>query len=288
MIISHKRYDLFGKMIFEKAIIKPPFKKPNPMPNEACFLFVIEGEAVSISEIERLNFHAKESVLMKCGNYISRMLPSKSSKTYQAVAIHFHPDVLKKVYENDLPSFLKKSQNKEGIGQGMAKIKSSTLLIKYIDSLLFYFENPDLVNEELLILKLRESILLLNQTQDAPAIQQILSSLFSPTVYSIKQIINSHIFSDLAIEDIAQLCNLSLSSFKREFRKIYNDSPANYIKNRKLEQASELLLISDQRISDIAYDCGFNDLAHFSKSFLAKFKMSPSNYRLNQNDKSLG
>lgn len=106
MILEHKRYDLFGKMIFERAIIEPPFKKPNPMSNEACFLFVLEGVGVSISEIEKVEIQAKESVLMKCGNYIAKMLPSGTSKRYQAVAVRFHPDVLKKIYENDLPKFL--------------------------------------------------------------------------------------------------------------------------------------------------------------------------------------
>jgi len=286
MILEHKRYDLFGEMIFEKIILVPPFKKPNPMHNEACFLFIIEGEGVSISEVEKLEIPSKESVLMKCGNYIAKMLPTFTSNTYQAVAVHFHPEVLKKVYENDLPKFLI-NQLKPESKTGMVKIKSDKLLMKYIDSILFYFENPELANEELLILKLKELILLLNQTKDAPLVKKILSSLFSPATYSIKQIVDSHICTDLSIEDLARLTNLSLSSFKREFKKIYDDSPAKYIKNKKLERASGLLLISDQRVSDVAYDCGFNDLAHFSKSFHEKFNISPSKFRLNQKNKSL-
>lgn len=285
MILEQKKYDLYGKKIFEKIVVVPPFKKPNPMPNEACFLFIIEGTNISISEIEKMEVHAKESVLIKCGNYIAKMLPSVESETYEAIAVHFHPDVLKKIYESELPKFLQNSGN--NYNTSMVKLKSSQLLMMYIDSILFYFENPELVNEELLVLKLKELILLLNQTKDAPIVKQILTSLFSPISYSIKQIIDSHIYSDLSIDDLARLANLSLSSFKREFKKIFDDSPAKYIKRKKLERASELLLISNQRISDIAYDCGFNDLAHFSKSFQEKYNISPSNYRLTQKDKSL-
>jgi len=285
MILEQKKYYLYGKKIFEKIVVVPPYKKPNPMPNEACFLFVVEGTNISISEIEKMEVTAKESVLIKCGSYIAKMLPSVESKTYEAIAVHFHPDVLKKIYEYDLPKFL---QKKDSVNDtSMVKIKGSQLLIKYIDSILFYFENPELVNEELLVLKLKELILLLNQTKDAPVVKQILTSLFSPASYSIKQIIDSHIYSDLSIDDLARLANLSLSSFKREFGKIYNDSPAKYIKNKKLERASELLLVSNQRISDIAYECGFNDLAHFSKSFQEKYNLSPSKFRLTQKDKSL-
>ncbi|MBI3195638.1 MAG: helix-turn-helix transcriptional regulator [Ignavibacteriae bacterium] len=285
MIIEHKQFDLFGKMLFEKVILIPPFKKPNPMPNEACFLHIIEGEYNSISEIKQLRIPAKESVLMKCGNYLSQMFTSATSKRYEAIAVHFHPDILKRIYDKELPKFLQESK-RNPMNNGMGKIKSTPLLQKYIEGILFYFENPTLVNEELLILKLKELILLLNQTKDAPVVQQILSELFSPTVYTFRKIINSHLFSNISITELAQLTNLSVSSFKREFSKIFNDSPARYIKNKKIEKATELLLSTDQRISDIAYNCGFNDVAHFSKSFKEKHNVSPTKYRLSQKNKS--
>lgn len=132
----------------------------------------------------------------------------------------------------------------------------------------------------MLILKLKEIILLLSQTQNAAAIQIILSQLFSPSIYTFKQIIDTHLFSQISIEELAQLNNLSLSSFKREFAKLYNDTPANYLKAKKLEKAAELLSLSDKRISEIAFDCGFNDLANFNKSFRSKYSITPKNYRL--------
>ena len=79
--------------------------------------------------------------------------------------------------------------------------------------------------------------------------------------------------------------NNSLASFKREFKKIYEDSPANYMKNRRLKKAAELLIVSDERVSSIAQDCQFGDTVHFSSSFKAKYKLSPSEYRLSQSHK---
>ncbi|PKP48989.1 MAG: AraC family transcriptional regulator [Bacteroidetes bacterium HGW-Bacteroidetes-1] len=285
MILEHKNYNLFGKMIFEKTILKPPFQKSTSMPNEACFFYIIEGIGETISETEKIQLPSKEAVLMKCGNYITKMLPSKTSNTFQTIAVHFHPEILKKIYENDLPMFLKNPVT--GAQTGMSKVKSTILITKYIESLLFYFENPELVNEDLLVLKLKEIILLLTQTDDSQAINLILSGLFSPTTYSFTQIIDAHIFSDLSLENLALLTKLSLSTFKREFKRIYKDSPANYIRNKRLEKAAELLVISTERITDIAYDTGFNDLAHFSKCFQEKYGASPSAFRLNQINKLL-
>ncbi|PZQ76896.1 MAG: AraC family transcriptional regulator, partial [Flavobacterium johnsoniae] len=159
------------------------------------------------------------------------------------------------------------------------KINNDFLIQKYIEGLLFYFENPSLINEDILVLKLKEIILLLSQTQNAEAVQIILSQLFSPTTYTFKQVIEANLFSQLTIEQLAEQNNLSVSSFKREFAKLYNDSPANYIKNKRLEKAAQLLRVSDQRITDIAFDCGFNDLANFTKSFSDKYNVTPTNYR---------
>lgn len=284
MVLGHKQYELFGKLIFEKVVIQPPFQRIVVMPDQACFLYVIDGTGEVVSEVEKIRIPTSESVLMKCGNYITKILASHKSSNFQAIIVHFHPDILKKIYENDLPLFLKKDNH---YAASLSKIKETPLISKYIEGLLFYFEHPELVNQDLLILKLKEIILLLLQTNEYKNIDQIFASLFSPDTYSFKQIVEAHSFSDLTIEDLAQLTNLSVSSFKREFRRVYDDSPANYLRNRKLEKAADLLCISDQRISDIAFNIGFNELPHFSKCFKDKFGVSPSTYKEIQKNKTL-
>lgn len=284
MILDYKTIDLFGKMLFETVILKPPFKKPNAMPNEACFLYIMQGAYESVSEIDKVKIKAEESLLMKCGNYTSRMLPAKSSETYQALAVHFYPEVLLKIYENKLPNFLKETNNS---GTHMTKLNSDALIHKYIEGILFYFNNPSLVNEEILILKLKEIILLLNQTQNAPAIREVLANLFNPNSYSFREIIEAHYYSNTTLEELAQLNNQSLSTFKREFKKLYDVSPATYLRDKKLEKSIELLLSTDLRATDIAYECGFANVSHFSKTFKQKYGVSPSNYKMTHLGKSL-
>lgn len=271
-------------MLFETIILKPPFKKPVLMPNEACFLYIIKGQYNTLSETDRLQIEAEESILMKCGNYTCNMVPTKSSETYQALAVHFYPEILLKIYENKLPEFLKEKNNSN---IGMTKLNSDVLIHKYIEGILFYFENPDLVNEEILILKLKEIILLLNQTKNAPAIRSVLSNLFNPSSYSFREIIEAHYYSNTSLEQLATLNNQSLSTFKREFKKIYNASPATYLRIKKLKKAEELLTSTDLRTTDIAYDCGFANVSHFSKSFKQHHGISPSTYKMTHLGKSL-
>ncbi|PCJ96903.1 MAG: AraC family transcriptional regulator [Flavobacteriaceae bacterium] len=283
MILDYKSIDLFGKMVFEKAIITPPFKKLIPMNNEACFLYVIEGESNSVAENGSIKIKAEDAVLMKCGQYLARVDTSKSEK-YHALAVHFYPEVLQKIYEDKLPKFLTEP---EASSIGIVKFISDELIRKYIDSVLFYFENPNLVNEEILVLKVKEIILLLNQTQNAPVIKQILSNLFNPTTYSFREIIESHLYTNITVADLAGLTNTSLSSFKREFNKVYKESPATYIRNKKLKKSLNLLMSSALRTTDIAFDCGFYDVSHFSRSFKQKYGSSPTSYKMDHFSKTL-
>ncbi len=278
MIKDYKYLDLFEKMIFEKMILIPPFKTLAQMPDEACFLYVLQGEHDAHSTTKKIRLRPKDAVLMKCGRFIGEWLQTSEYGECEAIAIHLYPEVLKKIYENDIPDFIK--QYKKGTTKvDIHKVAGDELIDSFIKSLEFYFQNPQLVDEALLKLKLKELILLLTKTEKAESIMQLISDIFSPKQVSLKEVIDAHIFSNISVEELAELSNLSLSSFKREFAKVYNNSPAQYLKTKKIERAAELLTISDQRISDIAYDCGFADVSHFSKSFHEKFGVSPSQFR---------
>jgi len=83
------------------------------------------------------------------------------------------------------------------------------------------------------------------------------------------------------VTELAKLANLSLSSFKREFQNIYNDTPANYLRTKKIEKAMDLLTQSDYSVSEICFQIGFSDTSHFTKTFKKHTKQSPLSFRSN-------
>jgi len=279
MINDYKKFDLFGKTLLQKIVLKAPAKYDFPVNDQACFLFVKEGVLLYKKEDYAIDIPSNYSLFLNCLNAGNEIQNSES--VCEIVVVTFYADVLKKIYDKDLPQLLHKPENVIS-NKSSEKINNDFLIQKYIEGLLFYFENPTLLSEDILILKLKEIILLLSQTRNADSVQIILSQLFSPTTFTFKQIVEANLFSQLSVDELAQQTNLSISSFKREFAKLYNDSPASYIKNRRLEKAAELLLVSNERISEIAFDCGFNDVANFTKSFSEKYHTTPTNYRLNQ------
>lgn len=284
MLVDYKKIDLFGRSFIQKVVLKPPFEFAFPVAEQACFLYMLAGEMQYQFDDEQVNIPANYSLFLNCINSGNSIHNTNLNTNGELVIVTFHPDILKKIYEKELPQLLQQPGNTFS-NQASEKINNDFLIQKYIEGLLFYFENPSLINDDILVLKLKEIILLLSQTRNANTIQVVLSQLFSPATYTFRQIIEAHLFQQVGVEELARKTNLSVSSFKREFAKLYNDTPANYIKNQRLEKAATLLLASDRRITDIAFDCGFNDLANFTKSFHDKYGISPTQYRLNQNTK---
>jgi len=279
MVVDYKKFDLFGKTLLQKVDVKPPFEFSFPVAEQACFLYMLKGGIEYRSEEDHLKIPTHHSLLLNCINSGKQIRDTDSDSGGEIVIVTFHPDILKKVYDKEIPFIFK--PNNQVTNQSRKAVNNDFLIQKYIEGLLFYFENPSLVNDEILVLKLKEIVLLLSQTQDSGTIQVILSQLFSQVTYSFKQVIEANLFSPAGVEELAQKVNLSISSFKREFKKIYYDSPANYIRTKRLERAADLLLATNERITDIAFDCGFNDLTNFTKSFHDKYGVSPSNYRQN-------
>ena len=278
MLLNQNTLNLYGEKLFERAKVTPPFKRANHLSNEACFLFFSEGGNTHYSQSERLTVATGDGILMKCGNFFIDLVPDKTSGNTEMIAVHFFPEVLKHLFKNDPPKFLVESGNTI-TQQYMTPINGSQVIAAYMESILLLFKNPSLVDEEVLALKLKEIILILSKI-DNSGVQEILKNLFNPSSVAFKQTIEAHLFSSLTLDELSDLTNTSLSAFQRQFKKIYGTTPANYIKNKRLERAANLLKLSDLSITQISHECVFSDIAHFSNSFKEKYNFSPSEYRL--------
>jgi len=176
----------------------------NALQNEACFFHMVKGCSDYFADTQSLRLQPRESALLRCGNYAMHVSKTDTNTEFEFVAVHFFPEVLRKIYDKDLPSFLRDpAPNAQGV-PAMSEVKNQ-LLLKYIDSLLFYFDNPELAHEDLLILKVKELILLLAQTNNAPRITEMLRSLFTPTTYSFRETMDAHMLSPLSTAELAEL-----------------------------------------------------------------------------------
>src|SRR5215217_3711221 len=159
---NYKKIDLFGKSFLQKLVVKPPFTFDFPVEERACFLYVLQGEMQFQFEDDQTPVPTNQSLLLNCLQSGKQVRNTKDSGTGEVVIVTFHPEILKKIYEKELPAIVQ--PGKAVSNQSHSKINNDFLIQKYIEGLLFYFENPSLVNDDILTLKLKEIILLLSQT----------------------------------------------------------------------------------------------------------------------------
>lgn len=274
MIINHEKIDFGANPLIEKVKIKPPFRLSLNFPNDACFIFFDSGSTKINAPYEQKTINKEDAVLLRCGTYFSELLPTLEQEVYDILVFHLPREIIRQVYSEHFP--VSSKSNRETF---IHQVDTSQILHEFIKGLQLYFDNPALVTEQLLRLKIQELIHLLLKTRNIDTLNELFSDAFSPVEVSMKQVVYSHIFTDCSVSDLAMLCNMSPSTFKRQFSKVFNDTPSNFLKNKRLEKAKELLQHNHLSIGEIAFETCFYDTAHFTRSFRKKFGYSPTEYR---------
>ncbi len=91
--------------------------------------------------------------------------------------------------------------------------------------------------------------------------------------------ISEHAPEPIDLAAIARLSGLSPFHFLRSFAKTIGVTPHQYLVRCRLQQAARLLAERERAITDIALDCGFNDLSNFIRTFRRAAGMSPRAFR---------
>ena len=94
--------------------------------------------------------------------------------------------------------------------------------------------------------------------------------------------INANLQESLSIDSIAAYMHMSKFHMCKRFKQETGITIGNYIRIQRLYLAKKQLIETNDSISAIAMNCGFSDLAHFTKFFHANVKMTPSAYRKQQ------
>jgi len=84
---------------------------------------------------------------------------------------------------------------------------------------------------------------------------------------------------DHSAAELASKVGLSVSQFNRQFKKKFHTTPRSYLTNVRINAACQLLVSTEQPISEIALQTGFYDQSHFSNRFARLRGMAPSQYR---------
>ena len=101
----------------------------------------------------------------------------------------------------------------------------------------------------------------------------------SRRVQKVKQYINDHYNEPMKLADLADLVGMSPVAFSRFFRQRTGRTLSDYIVDIRLGFAARMLVDSSKNISEICYECGFNNLSNFNRTFKSKRNYTPRDFR---------
>ncbi|RPD45375.1 AraC family transcriptional regulator [Hymenobacter sediminis] len=170
--------------------------------------------------------------------------------------------------ENSIP---KQSAYK---GSAMLDLTSNAFLKGFFDSLLPYIDHPKRLNAKIAELKTYEAIELLLQTGDV--YRKFLFDFQEPHKIDLETYMNHNFKYNIPLISFAKLAGRSLSTFKRDFKKIFDTTPEKWLQHKRLEQAHYLISQKEMRPSEVYLEVGFENLSHFSFAFKKAFGLTPT------------
>ncbi|MBC3872464.1 helix-turn-helix domain-containing protein [Undibacterium flavidum] len=125
--------------------------------------------------------------------------------------------------------------------------------------------------------KLDLEVLTLNMLSSLNA-QAPLSSNLPPWLQRAQEMIADLSDEDLGIADIADAIGVHRVYLARQYLRHLGCTPGDDLRRRRVERATQLMMTSDQALSDIALSCGFCDQSHLNRAFLHQWGLTPSGF----------
>ena len=125
-----------------------------------------------------------------------------------------------------------------------------------------------------LLVLLQRAILDSAEESSAQNLENHLSAMGKAVEY-----VNEHYMDDITLQKVADLTAFSKSYFGMLFKMVTHKTFVEFLNEKRISAAIRLLGDSRMRISDICFECGFNNVSHFNRLFKSEVGLSPSEYR---------
>jgi AraC-like DNA-binding protein len=231
------------------------------------FSFLLEGEKVAYLAGDPIRIVPGQFLLMAAGNCLMTEKLSVSGR-YSSLLFFFDDELLQEFYQ--------KHSAMAGVGRSpVVAFEADEFIVTYLHSLQLMMASTPVLQEEMRLLKLEE--LLLYLAGKYPEQLQALHRVDNGDK-ELKAVIEGNLDHSITVEELAFLCNMSLSTFKRRFARLYGTTPNKWMLQKRMEQAA-LLLQGQEKPSEVYYKVGYENHSSFTESFKQVYGVTPSEFQ---------
>jgi len=238
---------------------------------------VITGQKTIRFAETSVDTNDKEIHFLSSGNCIASFDIAKQTQ-FESILIFFDDKVLTDFSVANAKLIEVVQKKYQPTSRRYLSFQKDDFINNYIQSVRLIVTGKKQISEEMKRLKLWELLLYLLENHG----ELLLSFLSRGTVLHnetlIRKVVEGNIIENLSLDEMAFLCNVSTSTFKRQFSKIYNTSPTSWFAEQKMKLAAKLLTEYGEKPGEIWFKLGYETHTSFTKSFKKYFGVSPKIY----------
>ena len=243
---------------------------------------VLSGQLKIVTDQgEKILAGKDQLVLIPKGLYmISDIIPSGGK--FRALAYFFTDELL-----GDIQKSWGNNPKVAGMEVKPIKLRCSSVIRLFNDQLIKLYGNHPVNSEKVGAYKIMELLELLCNSEPSGQFKETLLclSVNGGAKTSIKKFMERNYHKPLRIEDYANLTGRSISTFHRDFKRVFDQSPKKWLIEMRMKKAMDVLRTGPQlTIAEVAYGAGYENLSHFSKVFREYYGVSPKQYSMKERE----
>lgn len=244
--------------------------------------YIVRGSKNIYYGDSRYTISRGEVFYLGVGNHYIEDLP-EDGRSFEQIVVYYSPEQLQRILLNLNMNYSINITNSHSCDRcrrhNHVSLPATTTLRNLFNHVTsFLYEDNFIHDAAAENLKMTELIYTIVSMDECCLRSKILSNV-DAAYGNFEQVIYSHIFRDISIEELASKSHRSLTSFKKEFKRHFSIPPHRWFIRQRLMQSRLLLISTSKSISEIGNECTFPNTSHFIKLFKKEYGMTPAIYR---------
>lgn len=234
--------------------------------------FLRTGTKEVIGDDKAVQIGNEHFLIMKSGNCLMTEKISDAFQSYRSILLFFSDEAL--LY------FLEKHNqfSSKPIPKSFYIFEYDSFIQNFVSSLEQVAKLPNSVQAKLLQHKFEEIMLYLLHYHGPDFLNSLVKNM-DDKISRLNNIVENNKHNKLSLEELAFLCNMSISTFKREFFKLYQNTPMKWFQEQRLEHIAFMLKTKKNRPIELYEEAGYESFSSFVQAFKKKFGTTPKQYQ---------
>ncbi len=247
--------------------------------------YVIRGEKYIHDDDRTIKVSQGDIFFFNQGSHYIENVPSPND-TFEQIVFYYSPEKIQQVIASlNLSEIDLNKRYGESDSQSNAATATPAKITRnfFISTNRHYECGGFLHNDESERIHLMELAYII-LTEEKNSMRDFLLNSLDTDKAEFKRVIYRNLLKDKSVDELAAECNRSLTSFKKEFKRVFGTPPHQWYLRQRLNYSKMLLNTTQESISHIGNLCAFPNTSHFIKLFKRYFEYTPAVFRsLNRN-----